>query len=248
MKNNDKKLPESKIRKKLLFKELFELLKILLIVVTLCSIFAYIGYSYSINNDPQNIFHNTIFVSIYPIGILLFIAIGLANIVAFVIYTIIFAIISDLIPLGGGIVIYLGVIITFIKWFIKAICRDRTKEIKEYYEICDLEISQEDFNIKSSSKSNIKSSINSSGDEEKKETKKESYLEKHNLINPIDKRQLENPDDDYIFRTAEEYECLRCGTIIDFGDCYMNEGLCEDCYKAVHTDKNGVFHEDKIFE
>ncbi len=85
--NSKKEKSKVDIKNELISKDLNELLKLLIILVVVVGIFGYIGYVYSSNNN-ENIAHDIIFFSLYPLVLGLIKVLNYDNTFTYIICTI----------------------------------------------------------------------------------------------------------------------------------------------------------------
>lgn len=232
MENNNKDIEKEKnlikIKRKLISKELDELLKPLLAFIVLTCLFGYAGYTYSIDNN-LDIKHGIIFGSLFPLGIALIKYINFDSIIAFIVYTIAYICLVQYLPTLVGIIILVIILSIFVAAFIHIEKKDRVEEIERFIKAEEIK-NNTNKTIKTINAEDIIKSIN------RKSKKKFEGLE------------LEDVNNEDLIYDDEIYECERCFKKISYEEYELNDCMCEDCYQDVHTDKNGNFHDDEYFD
>ena len=212
MENNNKDIEKKKnvidINRKLISKELDELIKPLLAFIFLTCLFGYAGYTYSVDNN-LDIKHGIIFGSLFPLGIALIKYINFDSILSYIIYTIAYICLVQYLPTFVGIIILVIILSTFVAAFIHIEKKDRTEQIEQALKFEE-----------------IKNNIN----KKNKATNAEDIIKSINKKNKkeFEKLKLEDEINDDLFDDEEIYECERCFKRISYEEYELNDFMCED--------------------
>lgn len=221
MEKNETNESKLDIKKKLISKDLKELLKALVVFLLIEGLFGYIGYIYSKDNN-LNINHGIIYGCVFPLGFILLNSLNCDNIFTCLIYIIAYLIVVDNIPTFVGTIILIAIISIFIINFIHIEKKDRTEKIEKYYKKNDnITITQNNV------------------------TKAEDLIKRYGTEN--DTKNEDNLDKNIAKYDDDEYECEICFKKISKEEYELYDCMCEDCFMDLHIDNDGNFHDDENF-
>lgn len=123
---------KKKIKDKLISQELTDIIVGLIAFIMLSGVFGYIGYSFCLDNG-YDIQKGIVFGILFPMGIAILKETNLGNKFTYIIYVVLYFILSDYIPTYIGIILLFISILSFIGLFIATIKKDRSEEIDGIY-------------------------------------------------------------------------------------------------------------------
>lgn len=183
-----------------------------------CGIFGFIGYIFSAYND-LDISYGIIWGCVFALGVAILETLNIGNTITSIIYIVVYFLAIQLLPTLVGAIILLLVPALYIVLFINIKTRDRTDEINKIYN-----------NKNCSNAPKIKDII--------------ARANENKIIEDDD----DMFEDSEVQKYEEQCECERCFKIISEEEYELHDGLCEECFIEVHTDKNGHFRDGQYFD